>query len=44
VGNQAAIELYAGIGFVAVGRRRGYYSEPVEDAVLMRQELNPAKN
>jgi ribosomal-protein-alanine N-acetyltransferase len=44
VGNQAAIELYAGIGFVAVGRRRGYYSEPVEDAVLMRLELNPAKN
>lgn len=44
VGNQAAIALYEGMGFVAVGRRRGYYSGPVEDAVLMRLELNPGKN
>lgn len=44
VGNQAAIELYGGMGFVAVGRRRGYYSEPVEDAVLMRLALNRGKD
>lgn len=39
VGSGGAIELYAGLGFVAVGRRRGYYREPVEDAVMMRLEL-----
>jgi [ribosomal protein S18]-alanine N-acetyltransferase len=38
-GNEAAIGLYSGLGFVVVGRRRGYYREPVEDAVLMRMEL-----
>lgn len=31
--------LYAGLGFVSVGRRRGYYRDPVDDAVLMRLEL-----
>jgi len=31
-----ALRLYGGLGFVAVGRRPGYYSEPVEDAVVMR--------
>jgi [ribosomal protein S18]-alanine N-acetyltransferase len=38
-GNEAAIGLYDGLGFVVVGRRRGYYREPTEDAVLMRLEL-----
>jgi [ribosomal protein S18]-alanine N-acetyltransferase len=33
-----AIALYEGLGFVAVGRRRGYYSTPGEDALLMRLE------
>jgi len=37
--NAAAIGLYAGVGFGEVGRRRGYYREPVEDAVLMGMEL-----
>ncbi len=40
-GNEAAIGLYAGLGFAVVGRRRGYYREPVEDAVLMRMEIGP---
>jgi ribosomal-protein-alanine N-acetyltransferase len=31
--------LYEGLGFVSVGRRRGYYREPVDDAVLMRLKL-----
>jgi ribosomal-protein-alanine N-acetyltransferase len=38
-GSGGAIALYAGQGFVAVGRRRGYYREPPEDAVMMRLEL-----
>lgn len=33
--NQAAIRLYARAGFREAGRRRGYYREPVEDAVLL---------
>lgn len=38
-GNEGAIALYEGLGFVSVGRRRGYYREPVEDALLMKLEL-----
>jgi len=34
-----AIALYVGLGFVAVGRRRGYYLAPEDDAVLMRLKL-----
>ena len=33
--NESAIALYAGEGFVPVGRRRGYYERPKEDALLM---------
>jgi [ribosomal protein S18]-alanine N-acetyltransferase len=39
VGSGGAIALYVGLGFVVVGRRGGYYRGPVEDAVLMRLEL-----
>jgi ribosomal-protein-alanine N-acetyltransferase len=38
-GSGGAIVLYEGLGFVEVGRRRGYYSGPEEDAVLMRHKL-----
>ena len=34
-----AIALYTGLGFVFAGVRRGYYRDPVDDAVLMRLEL-----
>jgi len=34
-----AIALYVTLGFVEVGRRRAYYREPNDDAVLMRLEL-----
>jgi ribosomal-protein-alanine N-acetyltransferase len=34
-----AVTLYVGLGFVTVGRRRRYYSDPVDDALLMRLEL-----
>jgi ribosomal-protein-alanine N-acetyltransferase len=42
-GSAGAIALYAGLGFVVGGRRRGYYREPVEDAVMMRLELAQEK-
>jgi [ribosomal protein S18]-alanine N-acetyltransferase len=38
-GSLGAIGLYTGLGFVASGRRRGYYRDPVEDALLMQMEL-----
>jgi [ribosomal protein S18]-alanine N-acetyltransferase len=38
-GSGRAIALYSGLGFVAGGRRGGYYRDPVEDAVLMRLKL-----
>lgn len=34
--NEAAIGLYQRNGFQEIGRRRGYYSRPTEDALLMR--------
>lgn len=37
--NQGARRLYEAHGFSSIGRRRRYYSEPVEDAVVMRLEL-----
>jgi len=36
--NTAARALYASRGFLAVGRRRGYYRHPVEDALLLRRD------
>jgi ribosomal-protein-alanine N-acetyltransferase len=37
--NRAALWMYERAGFSEVGRRRGYYRGPVEDAVLLRLEL-----
>ena len=37
--NAPARALYAALGFTECGRRRGFYSHPREDAVLMRREL-----
>jgi ribosomal-protein-alanine N-acetyltransferase len=37
--NHAARALYARLGFVEAGRRRGYYREPDEDALLLRLNL-----
>jgi len=34
-GNEAAVRLYRGAGFTEEGRRRGYYSESGEDALIM---------
>jgi ribosomal-protein-alanine N-acetyltransferase len=37
--NAAAIQLYSGAGFEAVGRRVRYYARPIEDAIVMRLAL-----
>jgi ribosomal-protein-alanine N-acetyltransferase len=37
--NTAARALYASRGFSEVGRRRGYYRKPVEDALVLRLVL-----
>ncbi|MCU1265030.1 MAG: ribosomal-protein-alanine acetyltransferase [Acidobacteria bacterium] len=38
-GNAAAQALYEGCGFNTVGRRRNYYSNPQEDALIMTAEI-----
>ena len=38
-GNAAAQALYRSRGFAEAGRRRHYYREPVEDAVVMRRSV-----
>lgn len=37
-GSAGALAMYRGLGFAEVGRRRGYYHGPGEDAVLMRRQ------
>lgn len=39
--NDAARQLYAGAGFVQSGRRKNYYSHPVEDALLLFRKMTP---
>lgn len=40
--NEAARALYGSRGFAEIGRRRGYYRRPVEDALVMRRVLEVA--
>jgi ribosomal-protein-alanine N-acetyltransferase len=40
--NAAAQRLYERFGFREVGRRRNYYAEPPEDALVMRRAVQPA--
>lgn len=40
--NEAARVLYASRGFAEIGRRRGYYRRPVEDALVLRRALEVA--
>jgi ribosomal-protein-alanine N-acetyltransferase len=37
--NAAALAMYRSMGFVEQGRRRGYYADPPDDAVLMMLPL-----
>lgn len=39
--NERARKLYRSRGFEEVGRRRGYYRRPVEDAIVLRRTLRP---
>jgi ribosomal-protein-alanine N-acetyltransferase len=36
--NRPAIELYGSMGFVPVATRRNYYSQPQEDALVLRKD------
>ncbi len=40
--NQAALEFYRALGFRERSRRRGYYRDPVEDAVVCARSLTAA--
>ncbi|GBD95503.1 MAG TPA: ribosomal-protein-alanine N-acetyltransferase [Nitrospirae bacterium] len=37
--NIAAVKLYEGFGFKEIGRRRGYYQKPHEDAIIMDLDM-----
>jgi ribosomal-protein-alanine N-acetyltransferase len=37
--NVSARALYDSRSFAQVGRRKGYYRSPIEDALLMRRDL-----
>jgi ribosomal-protein-alanine N-acetyltransferase len=39
--NLGARALYMSSGFVSVGRRKGYYRTPTEDALLLKREIAP---
>jgi len=40
--NRAALNLYNRLGFVSAGRRKGYYSDTGEDAIIMWRHLDPS--
>ena len=40
VSNGAAIALYESAGFETVGRRKGFYRAPTEDALIMKKTLS----
>lgn len=42
--NQKALRLYARAQFAAVGIREDYYSDPIEDAILMARTLSPGES
>ena len=38
--NHAAISLYEKLGFVTCGHRKNYYRNPIDDALVMVNEVN----
>ena len=38
VSNESAISVYQKLGFTVVGRRKNYYRNPKEDALILRKE------
>ena len=41
-GNTPAVALYEAFGFRPIGRRKGYYAHPPDDALVMCRPLDPA--
>lgn len=41
-GNVPAVSLYRAFGFEPIGRRKAYYVNPPDDALVMRRGLDPA--
>ncbi len=41
--NTGALSLYQGLGFQVIGRRKGYYYDTGEDALVMEADLAPAR-
>ncbi|NLZ18623.1 MAG: ribosomal protein S18-alanine N-acetyltransferase [Desulfobulbaceae bacterium] len=41
--NAAAIQLYTSLGFLQEGRRKRYYTNPEEDALLLHRDLHRIK-
>lgn len=39
VSNASAIHVYESVGFQSVGVRKGFYEQPVEDALIMKCDL-----
>jgi [ribosomal protein S18]-alanine N-acetyltransferase len=39
-GNHVAIAFYQGLGFSQIGKRPRYYSNPTEDALILRADLH----
>jgi ribosomal-protein-alanine N-acetyltransferase len=39
--NTVALGLYQSLGFRPVGRRRGYYRQPTEDALVLARDVAP---
>lgn len=39
--NSPALALYRSRGFIVIGRRRGYYRHPPEDALVLKRDLGP---
>ncbi len=37
--NTSARKLYKSLGFKEIGRRKAYYSQPIEDALMMKLDL-----
>lgn len=40
VSNEDAISFYRRLGFELVGRRKEYYSKPIEDGLLLRKQID----